>query len=133
MEAIETHAGEKIPAPEWLQWPYMVKPTLPEIVETARQVLGIQPGSDFITGRVHGCRQRDPLSLIWRQVAFSVARSVRGISSPEFAKKIGLASHTNFTDRGFWFTKFRDSNAGIALHNEVVYCLMKKEVGRATG
>ena len=118
---------EKLPPVEYLSWPAKLgKPTFQEIVEVTRQVLGVEPGSDLITGKVHGCRQKDPLSLIWRHMAFSVARSIKGVSTIEFTEKIGLSSHTNLADRGYWFTRLRESNAGVSIHNEVVYCLIRK-------
>lgn len=112
-------------SPDLITWPYaMNKPTIYDIISMAGRCLGHDKPAHIYKHRA----KADPITIIMRQAVFMVSRHILGISTPEIARLLKLSTHTHFTDRGFWPTTLRESNAGKAIANEIIYCLIRQRL-----
>ena len=110
--------------PEPILWPSdLPRPTIDQIksaVLTSMQY----PRLDAF-----GNLKRNQQAALARRLFSLVCLRVRGMSTPEIADVVGVASHSTFTNNGDWIAAYCRSSSGTASYNEIIKALIVEQRG----
>lgn len=109
---------------EYMKWPAKVPlPTFEEVKSTSLACLNLTP-DELLTGK----------TAAWvaaRQLVAAVAQRLLSMSHNEVRKALGLEGCSAFRDRPDRPPRqFMETNAGVAMVNEVTYCLLRDRLNR---
>lgn len=105
-------------APEPRLWPgHLPRPSCNQIASAVATSLRISSAGSFLDGN------RVLAHIIPKRMFGLLASRIRGMSTPEIARFLGVESHTAFTKNGDWACEFCRSAGGTAMYNEIVRAL----------
>jgi|11BtaG_2_1085332.scaffolds.fasta_scaffold36859_2 hypothetical protein len=108
--------------PDYSLWPnHWPKPSFEQICSEVLRAMGIpsQPlGSVIVKSTM---QHRRPADLAFASVVIArLASTIRGMSSPEVARALGMKSHGYLTEKRNWSVRFMASEEGINMHNRLM-------------
>lgn len=115
----------KLDAEDYVIWPTLMPwPSFEQIVATACYIVEASEENFYLE---RGQRSRTSEAVLARQLAASLCKRIRGMSTTECRDAIRTQTHSTFTSRSSWAARFMHGPGGIALYNTAIRVLIKEQ------